>query len=167
VLSDVYAHSTSLLYVWRKAFTLGVQHLTGAGVALPARAVTPADVPTRHFTLTELGAVYMAVMQGNTAILTATTVNVLAGQQYEFVPFDASVEFGLVMTVLGMLVSVFSATDLLLDSAPVVVKATAPVYPDDFMLHDVARKGDRLQIKANNPTGGTINLLWTVKLTPI
>jgi hypothetical protein len=109
----------------------------------------------------------MAVMQGNTAVLTLTTVNVLSGQQYEFAPFDCMVEFGLVMTVAGMLVSVFSQTDLLLDSGPVVVKATAPVYPDDFMLHDVARKGDRLQVKANNPTGGTINLLWTIKLTPV
>lgn len=109
----------------------------------------------------------MALMQGNTAILTGTTVNVLSGQQYEFAPFNCMVEFGLAMTVVGMLVSVFSQTDLLLDSGPVVVKATAPIYPDDFLLQDVAQKGDRLQIKANNPTGGTINLLWTVKLTPI
>lgn len=109
----------------------------------------------------------MAVMQGSTSVAAAGNVNVVSGQQYEIVPFDCQVEIGLAMTVTGMLVTVYSGTDLLLDSAPVVIKATAPVYPDDFMLTDVARKGDRLSIRANNPTGGAIVLNWTVKLNPI
>ena len=109
----------------------------------------------------------MAVMQGSTSIGAGATVNVLSGQQYEFVPFNTMVEIGLAMAATGLLISVFSQTDLLLDAAPVVIKATAPIYPDDFMLQDVAAKGDRLQIKATNPTGGAIVLLWTVRLSPV
>lgn len=105
-------------------------------------------------------------MQGSTSIAGGATVNVLAGQQYEIVPFNCVVEFGITAAAAGLLATIFSATDLLMQSSPPAPTAAFPVYPDNFVATDVATKGDRLQISVNNPTGGSIVINWIVRLTP-
>jgi hypothetical protein len=110
----------------------------------------------------------MALMVGQTSIAAGATVNVLAGQQFEFLPSSAFVEFGISQAAAaGLLVTVFSGTDLLQQSSAVPNTGAAPVYPDQFQLNDHALKGDRLQISANNPTGGALLLYWAVKITPM
>lgn len=95
------------------------------------------------------------------------TVFPLQGQQYEYLPFASALEFAIVAAAAGLQVTVYSGSDLLQQAGPATVKATPPLYPDDFLLTDAARPGERISIQIANPTGGVIAGEVVVKITPL
>lgn len=99
----------------------------------------------------------------------ATVTNVLAGSQYEFLPFAALVEIGLAADASGVLTTVSSGSDILQEEGPVPVLAAGvfPKYPDEFHLSDEAAPGDRLKVAIRNTTGGAVNVITVIKLTPM
>ena len=107
-----------------------------------------------------------------TSVLAANSVAFpLAGSQYEYLPFNARVEFAIVTDAAAgdeFQTTVYSGTDVLQQQGPMSVKATAqPVYPDDFLLDDVAAAGERLSVELNQGTGGDLEVETTVKITPL
>jgi len=104
------------------------------------------------------------------AVATLITVdNVLSGSQFEFLPFDAFLEFGLVGEgVVGdWIVDVFSGQDVLLETGEVSILDRQPVYPDDFSLTDAAAAGERIKIRIRNSSAGTLNFFTTLRITPL
>ncbi len=98
--------------------------------------------------------------------LNATVANVLAGSQYEFLPFDALIEFGLVASAVGLNATVTSGTDILQQDQEVSAANRLPIYPDDFVLTDVVAAGERLVVGYRNTTGAAITAFTVVKITP-
>jgi len=98
-----------------------------------------------------------------------TVENVLTGSQFEYLPYNAFLEFGLVSEgVVGdWVVDVFSGQDILMESGEVSILDRQPVYPDDFSLNDVAAGGERIKIRIRNTSAGTLNFFTTVRITPI
>lgn len=97
-----------------------------------------------------------------------TTVgNVLTGSQFEFMPFDGAVEFGLVASAVGLNASVSSGTDILQQDQEISAANRLPIYPDDFLLTDVAAAGERLVVALRNTTAGAITSFVVVKITPV
>jgi len=98
-----------------------------------------------------------------------TVDNVLTGSQFEFLPFDAFLEFGLVSEgVVGdWVVDVFSGQDILMEQGEVSIADRQAVYPDDFTLTDVAAGGERIKIRIRNTSAGTLNFFTTLRITPI
>jgi hypothetical protein len=92
----------------------------------------------------------------------------LAGNQYEYLPFNARVEFALIASAATMDDSVYSGSDVLQQGGPPTVKTTAPIYPDDFLLDDVAMAGERISVQRRE-TGNvaTTDLETAVKITPL
>lgn len=96
----------------------------------------------------------------------------LQGNQYEYLPFNARVEFAIVETTTGALIgdveaTVYSGTDVLQQAGPITGKIDgAPVYPDDFLLDDVAAAGERLSVQLVTPSGGA-TIQTVVKITPL
>jgi hypothetical protein len=110
----------------------------------------------------------MAGIFGSVSIAAnAVNENVLTGSQFEILDMNALVEFGLVQSATGLVLDVFSGRDIVAESYSPVIKATAPVYPDDYPLNDVAALSDRLKIRARNTTGGALTLFFSVKFTPV
>ena len=97
----------------------------------------------------------------------ATNDNVLAGSQFEFMPYNALLEFGLVGSAAGLVLDVYSGQDTVAESMAPSAQNRVPVFPDDFTLNDVAAAGERIKIRANNPTGGALTLFYAVRITPI
>lgn len=99
----------------------------------------------------------------------ATIDNVLAGSQFEFLPFDSALQFGIVGAgALGaILVDVYSGQDVLQESAPISILNRYPVFPEDFSLDDVAAAGERIKVRLRNTTGAAIIVNTVVKVTPI
>ena len=92
----------------------------------------------------------------------------LQGNQYEFLPFNARVEFAIVANAAGIDVTVYSGSDVLQQNGPATVKATPPLYPDDFLLDDVAMAGERLNVILRETAGvATTDIETVVKITPI
>lgn len=92
----------------------------------------------------------------------------LQGNQYEYLPFNARVEFAIVANAAGIDVTVYSGSDVLQQNGPATVKATPPVYPDDFLLDDVAMAGERLNVVLRETAGvATTDIETVVKITPL
>jgi hypothetical protein len=102
-----------------------------------------------------------------TSMATATTATPLSGSQYEFLPFPAQLEFAIVSDVASVTASVFSGSDVLLENGDVPVKATAPVYPDDYFLSDVANAGERINVSLRNNNAGTATIRTAVRIFPL
>jgi hypothetical protein len=94
----------------------------------------------------------------------------LQGSQYEFLSFDAYVEFAILAdtgaTVTG---TVFSGSDVLMQSSPVDILAVASpiLYPDHFTLSDAAGAGERLSVELVEGAAGTPVVRTAVRITPL
>jgi len=111
-----------------------------------------------------------------------TTVFPLQGNQYEYLPFNARVEFAIVgaadagneADVDLVTATVFSGSDILqqqsgiTNKSEVTAQSKNAVYPDDFLLDDVAAAGERLSVQLDIPTPtGSIVIDTVVKITPL
>jgi len=117
-----------------------------------------------------------------TAGAAATTVFPLQGNQYEYLPFAARVEFAIVGRdgatagiIPGVTATVYSGSDILqqrsgiTDKSDTTAQTKNAVYPDDFLLDDVAAAGERLSVELNIPPDLTFDSLidTVVKITPL
>jgi hypothetical protein len=112
----------------------------------------------------------MPTMRVTTTNLAANSLAFpLTGQQYEYLPFNARVEFAVVANAATVDVSIFSGSDVLQQGGPPTLKTTiVPVYPDDFLLDDVAMAGERLNVQLRE-TGAvaTTDIETVVRITPL
>lgn len=113
----------------------------------------------------------MPTIQGSVSVAaSAVNDNVLAGSQYEFLPFDAALDFGLNGDANGgdLRVDVYSGMDVLLENAPMSVQNRIPIFPDDYNLNDVAAAGERLKVRVRNTSAAAARtLFFAVRITPI
>jgi len=110
------------------------------------------------------------IFNNTTAAASGATVNPLTGSQYEYLPFDAFVEFAIYAdTGDTWTASVFSGSDVLMQSStlPILATATPIIYPDHYFLNDVAGAGERLGIQAVNGSGGVADFRTIVRITPL
>jgi len=112
----------------------------------------------------------------------AITVFPLQGNQYEYLPFPARVEFAIVGhdgatadVIESARATVFSGSDILQQQGPITDKSAVTaqsqnaVYPDDFLLDDVAAAGERLSVQLDIPADTTFDSVFdtVVKITPL
>jgi len=112
----------------------------------------------------------MPLIQGSVSVPAGgVNENVLTGSQFEFLPYNAALNFGLNGDANGgdLRVDVFSGQDVLLESAPMSTQDRIPVFPDDFQLDDVAAGGERIKIRVRNTNVAAVVLFFAVKITPI
>jgi hypothetical protein len=93
--------------------------------------------------------------------------NVLTGSQFEFLPWNCKVDFGMNAAATGLIVDAYSGQDALCEAMNPAINARFPVNPDDFTLTDVAAAGERLKVRVRNTTGAPIVFYYSFILTPI
>lgn len=94
----------------------------------------------------------------------------LDGWQYEYLPFPAMVEILLNATATGVVGTVTSGADTLMEESPVQAGGTAGVIPSPLntpALQDAAAAGDRLKIRVRNTTAGAITVNGIINITPL
>jgi len=110
----------------------------------------------------------MPIIQKSVSVGATTTIsNQLSGEFFEFLPYNALVEVGLNQSATGLLIDFVSGTDVVAKDYVPLIKATSPIYPDEFTLQDVAGAGERLVLSIRNTTGGALTLLYTVRISPV
>jgi hypothetical protein len=94
--------------------------------------------------------------------------NLLSGSQWEFLPYNARLEFGLMGDANGadLRVDVYSGTDVILEGAPMGAQNRMPIYPDDFQLTDFAAAGERLKIRVRNVNAAARVIFYVVRINP-
>jgi hypothetical protein len=93
--------------------------------------------------------------------------NVLTGSQFEYLPYNATLEFGLVGSATGMLADAYSGSDLLCEGMAISTANRFPVFPDDYTLTDLAAGGERIKVRMRNTTGGALTYFVAIRITPL
>lgn len=93
--------------------------------------------------------------------------NILTGSIYEFMPWNAAVNIGLNCAATGLVATINSGSDTVLEEAPINIIDAFPKIPDDMFAQDVAAAGERLVIKVRNTTGGALTVRSLIQLTPL
>jgi hypothetical protein len=96
----------------------------------------------------------------------ASVVNVLAGTQLELINRPSIAKFGITGSAAGLLASVYSGADTLMEESAVAAANRMPIEPDDFF-KDVAAPGDRLKVGIRNPTAGALTYFVVVETMPL
>jgi hypothetical protein len=113
----------------------------------------------------------MPTIQGSISVAASSVnENLLAGSQFEFLPYDASLDFGIVgdANAADLRVDVYSGQDVLMESSQPSAQNRIPVFPDDFSLSDAAAAGERVKIRVRNLNAGAARtVFWSVRITPI
>jgi len=115
----------------------------------------------------------MSVIQGQLSIAAAgSSNNLLSGSAFEFARQQQLVSIGVAATVTGGFIGITVGSDLVLeDTPPAVITAAVnggyPIIPDEMYYNDVAQPGDRIVIRARNPSGGAIVFSWVVQISAI
>lgn len=113
----------------------------------------------------------MPVIQSSVSVAgPSVTDNVLAGSQFEFLPYNARIDFGIVgdTNASDLVVDVYSGSDALCEAITPSAQNRTPIFPDDFTLRDVAAAGERIKIRVRNTHATTARtLFYSVIITPI
>jgi len=100
----------------------------------------------------------------------AINTNVWTGTQYEFAPYNAILELGILGSATGLNATIATGPDTLcIEQNLSVVRAANqyPIYPDDFFFVDTIAVGQRIVETIRNTTVGALSHFSSLRLTPI
>lgn len=107
------------------------------------------------------------VIQKETSIAAgAVNDNLLSGSAFEYVRSPGVVSIACVAAATGTFITIQAGPTLILEESPPTVKTTMPVIPDDFIYQSAVVPGDRLVIRARNPTAGAVIHRAIVQVAP-
>lgn len=93
--------------------------------------------------------------------------NVIAGSQFEFLPYDCALRFAINGSATGLVADVYSGQDVLAEQMGVNALNRIPINPDDFLLSDVAGQGERIKIRIRNTTAGALTVFFALIVDPL
>jgi len=108
----------------------------------------------------------MPVVQREVSVAAnATNPNLLTGSVFEFARGNILISAGVTAAATGILVTINSGSDVVLEESAAVIAARFPIIPDEMYYTDVATAGDRIIVQARNSTGGALVARALVQIT--
>lgn len=86
---------------------------------------------------------------------------------YRYLPFNASINIGINAAATGLVATVLTGSDTLLQESPLPIATAYPKVPDEMYLQDVARQGELVTAKVRNTTAGALTVRMAAQLSPI
>lgn len=110
----------------------------------------------------------MSVIMGQTSLAAGiNSNNLLNGSAFEIARNKQLVSIGVTASVTGAFIGITVGSDLVLEDTPPFVSAAYPIIPDEMYYNDVANPGDRIVIRARNPTAGAVVFNYVVQISVI
>jgi hypothetical protein len=117
-------------------------------------------------------------VQGRRSLAAAVFIpNLLTGQIFENIPYNAQVEIGLCQAAvdgtpaLGLIAQVACDGDIVLqdiNEQNIAIKSTAPIWPDDYTIQLACLMGSRLFIQVRNNSAATTHIcFYGVRISPL
>ncbi len=97
----------------------------------------------------------------------AVSANVLAGLLYEFLPYNAKFSILATGSATGLRATVNVGGEQILDDSAVNLQNRFPIVPDDLLVSDGGRIGERLIVRFRNTTIGALTAFWLVQIVPV
>lgn len=108
------------------------------------------------------------VIQKETSVAAgAVNDNLLSGSAFEYLRAPAIVSFAVVAAATGGFITIQAGPTIVLEESPPTVKTAMPTVPDDFLYQAACAPGDRLVVRARNPTGGAVIFRAVVQITDV
>jgi hypothetical protein len=95
----------------------------------------------------------------------AVNDNIFSGSAFEYARAPGVVSIGAVASLTGAFITIQAGPTIILEESPPTVKASMPVVPDDFLYTAALAPGDRLVLRARNPTAGAITVRAVAQIT--
>lgn len=103
----------------------------------------------------------MPTMQGSVSVAAnSVSPNVLAGEQFEFLPANAQVTFSTTGSATGLRTSLLAGGVSLINDQAIGLQNRFPVIPDDVLSQEVVPAGSRLLCTFRNTTVGALTAFW-------
>lgn len=115
----------------------------------------------------------MPTMLGRTTVgNNQTSSNVLSGEPFEILPYNALIEYGMTASTIGVNADLTAVGNPLGESQllnqEVVANLTrTPIYPDDFIGAFTSVAGSRLILRFRNTNASSITAQHHVRITPV
>lgn len=107
------------------------------------------------------------VIQKETSVAAgAVNDNLFSGSAFEYVRAPGVVNIACVASATGGFITIQAGPTLILEESPPTVKTSMPVVPDDFLYSAAVVPGDRLVLRARNPTGGALTFRAVAQVAP-
>lgn len=97
----------------------------------------------------------------------AVNNNLVSGSAFEFARTRQLVSLGVVAAATGTFCTITSGPDIIAEEFAVPILTTYPVIPDNMYFTDYMEAGDRLVIRARNPTAGAIVHRALIQTSPV
>jgi hypothetical protein len=105
-------------------------------------------------------------MQGSISVAAnGTSVNQLAGLQYEFLPANANVVLSCTGSATGLTCSFLAGGVSLIDDQAIGLMNRFPLVPDDILTQELIPAGARLILRFRNTTAGALTAFWRVDVS--
>jgi len=104
------------------------------------------------------------------SIAAGATFNPLTGTNYQYLPRPGIVKYLHRATAVGLVATILSGSDELMQEGPVPAGGTAGVTPSEFnvpAIMDQVAAGDLQSVRYRNPTGGAITVDGFLDYTPL
>jgi len=102
-------------------------------------------------------------MQGSVSVAAnSVSTNVLAGQQFEFLPANAKVTLSTTGSATGLNTNLLAGGVTIINDQAIGLQNRFPIIPDDVMSQEVIPAGARLLLSFRNTTAGALTAFWRV-----
>lgn len=109
----------------------------------------------------------MSMIMNTTSIAAgAVNPNVISGDPFEFARQRQIMSCGIAQSATGMFVTLQSGAEVVAAEFEPPILTVYPKIPDEMYFTDPMDVGDRLIIRARNPTGGALTLRSVVQFSP-
>lgn len=108
------------------------------------------------------------VIQKETSVAAgAVNDNLFSGSAFEYARAPGIVSIGVVASATGGFVTIQAGPTIILEESPPTVKTSMPTVPDDFLYTAAMAPGDRLVLRARNPTAGALTFRTVAQITDV
>ena len=105
----------------------------------------------------------MPTMQGSVSVAAnAVSANVLAGEQFEFLPSNAKIVLSTAGSAAGLNTTLLAGGVTLINDQAINAQNRFPVIPDDVLSEEIVPGGARLLLRFRNTTAGALTAFWRV-----
>lgn len=106
------------------------------------------------------------VIQKETAVAAGlSNDNLFSGSAFEYARGFGVVSVACVASATGGFITLQAGPTIILEESPPTVKTSMPTVPDDFLYVAAVTPGDRLVLRARNPTGGSLTFRAVAQIT--